>query len=69
MGRVVNSGKTLDNRKVVCVFDEKADTVLELARRLAPEWSNGFEYSKRYGNQAGHCPGSDKCGGGGGGSG
>ena len=65
MGRVVNFGKTLDNRKVVCIFDEEADTVLELARRLASEWSDGFEHSRCNGNKASRCTSGKKCGGGG----
>jgi hypothetical protein len=47
VGWVVDFGQTLNDREVVRIFNKEADTVLELARRLATDWSNGFEYSRR----------------------
>ena len=52
----------------MCILNEQADTLLELARRLATDWGNGLEYSRRYGSQAGRCTSSEECSGGGGGS-
>jgi hypothetical protein len=44
---IVDFGQTLNDREVVRIFNEEADIVLELARRLATDWSNGFEYSRQ----------------------
>ncbi len=40
VGWVVDFAQTLYDREVVRIFNEEADTVLELARRLATDWSN-----------------------------
>ena len=63
VGWVVDFGQTLDNGKMVCILNEEANTVLKLARRLATNWSNGLEYSRRNGNQAGRCTSSEECSG------